>query len=193
MTAGISEALDTRDKDELIREADLALIGAKRINQQAAIYSQDMHASVDTSIAEDEHHTQTLANALALAVDAKDSYTRSHCQTVAQLSVVIAMELDIDRERLVRIRLAGLLHDVGKIGVPDSILQKPARLTARRVRADEGPFGARRGDRRGRRDACRGSLGATPSRADRRHRLPRRARRRRDPARVAHHPCRRRV
>jgi HD-GYP domain-containing protein (c-di-GMP phosphodiesterase class II) len=48
---------------------------------------------------------------------------------VAQLSVVIAMELDIDRERLVRIRLAGLLHDVGKIGVPDSILQKPAPLT----------------------------------------------------------------
>jgi diguanylate cyclase (GGDEF)-like protein/putative nucleotidyltransferase with HDIG domain len=129
VTAGISEALNTRDKDELIREADLALIGAKRINQQAAIYSPDMHASVETSIAEDEHHTQTLANALALAVDAKDSYTRSHCQTVAQLSVVIAMELDIDRERLVRIRLAGLLHDVGKIGVPDSILQKPAPLT----------------------------------------------------------------
>ena len=129
VTAGISEALNTREKDELIREADLALIGAKRINQQAAIYSPDMHASVEASIAEDEHHTQTLANALALAVDAKDSYTRSHCQTVAQLSVVIAMELDIDRERLVRIRLAGLLHDVGKIGVPDSILQKPAPLT----------------------------------------------------------------
>jgi diguanylate cyclase (GGDEF)-like protein/putative nucleotidyltransferase with HDIG domain len=129
VTAGISEALETRDKDELIREADLALIGAKRIGQQAAIYSQDMYVSADAAIAEDEHHTQTLANALALAVDAKDSYTRSHCQTVSRLSVMIAMELDIDRERLVRIRLAGLLHDVGKIGVPDSILQKPAALT----------------------------------------------------------------
>ena len=93
VTAGISEALDTRDKDELIREADLALITAKRINQQVAIYSQDMHANVDVAVAEDEHHTRTLANALALAVDAKDSYTRSHCQTVAQLCVVIATEL----------------------------------------------------------------------------------------------------
>jgi diguanylate cyclase (GGDEF)-like protein/putative nucleotidyltransferase with HDIG domain len=129
VTAGIAEALDTRDKDELIREADLALIGAKRINQQAAIYSEDMHTNVDAGIAEDEHHTRTLANALALAVDAKDSYTRSHCQTVSQLCVVIATELDIHREQLVRVRLAGLLHDVGKIGVPDSILNKPDVLT----------------------------------------------------------------
>jgi putative nucleotidyltransferase with HDIG domain len=84
---------------------------------------------VDAGIAEDEHHTRTLANALALAVDAKDSYTRSHCQTVSQLCVVIATELDIHREQLVRVRLAGLLHDVGKIGVPDSILNKPDVLT----------------------------------------------------------------
>ena len=163
VTAGISEALDTRDKDELIREADLALIGAKRINQQAAIYSPDMHASVETSIAEDEHHTQTLANALALAVDAKDSYTRSHCQTVAQLSVVIAMELE-HRSRAARTDPAGR-------PAPRRRQDRRARFDpaeagtahARRVRADEGPFGARRSDRRGRRYACRGSLGATPS------------------------------
>jgi diguanylate cyclase (GGDEF)-like protein/putative nucleotidyltransferase with HDIG domain len=129
VTGGISEALHSRDKDELIREADLALITAKRINQHSAIYSEDMHANVDAGIAEDEHHTRTLANALALAVDAKDSYTRSHCQTVSQLCVVIAMELNVHREQLVRIRLAGLLHDVGKIGVPDSILNKPTELT----------------------------------------------------------------
>jgi diguanylate cyclase (GGDEF)-like protein len=129
VTAGVSEALSTRDKDELIREADLALIGAKRISQAAAIYSEDLHPNRDTGISEDEHHTRTLANALALAVDAKDSQTRSHCQTVSQLCVVIAMELGFDRESLVRIRLAGLLHDVGKIGVPDAILTKPAALT----------------------------------------------------------------
>jgi diguanylate cyclase (GGDEF)-like protein/putative nucleotidyltransferase with HDIG domain len=129
VTAGIAEALGARDKEELIREADLALIGAKRINQQVAIYSDDLTAEAHTPVAEDEHHTQTLANALALAVDAKDSYTRSHCQTVSQLCVVIATQLGFDREQLPRLRLAGLLHDVGKIGVPDSILQKPSALT----------------------------------------------------------------
>jgi HD-GYP domain-containing protein (c-di-GMP phosphodiesterase class II) len=129
VTAGVAEALDVRDKEALIREADLALITAKRINQQVAVYSEDMDADVEVAIAEDEHHTQTLANALALAVDAKDAYTRSHCQTVSQLCVVIANELELDRERLGRLRLAGLLHDVGKIGIPDSILQKPGPLT----------------------------------------------------------------
>jgi diguanylate cyclase (GGDEF)-like protein/putative nucleotidyltransferase with HDIG domain len=129
VTAGIAEALDARDKDELIREADLALISAKRTGQQVAIYSEDMHAEPDVEIVEDERHTQTLANALALAVDAKDSYTRSHCQTVSQLCVVIATQLGLTREQLARLRLAGLLHDVGKIGIPDSILQKPGALT----------------------------------------------------------------
>ncbi|HEY5188371.1 MAG TPA: diguanylate cyclase, partial [Solirubrobacteraceae bacterium] len=129
VTAGISEALTSRGKDDVIREADLALITAKRINQQAAIYSMDLHANVDLASADDERHTRTLANALALAVDAKDSYTRSHCQTVSRLCVLIATELGADREQLIRIRLAGLLHDVGKIGVPDSILQKPDALT----------------------------------------------------------------
>jgi diguanylate cyclase (GGDEF)-like protein len=129
VTAGIADTLEVRDKHQLIREADLALITAKRINQQVAVYSEDMEADVDVATAEDEHHTQTLANALALAVDAKDAYTRSHCQTVSQLCVVIANDLQLEGERLGRLRLAGQLHDVGKIGIPDSILQKPGRLT----------------------------------------------------------------
>ena len=79
--------------------------------------------------AEDEHHSRTLASALARAVDAKDSYTRSHCQTVSQLCAAIAAELGFEGDRLARMRLAGLLHDVGKIGVPDAILNKPSGLT----------------------------------------------------------------
>jgi diguanylate cyclase (GGDEF)-like protein len=128
-TVGISEALVLRAKDEVIREADLALIGAKRIHQDVVIYGPDMAPGTDRGVEEDEHHTRTLASALARAVDAKDSYTRSHCQTVSQLCGLIGAELGLDTGRLTRLRLAGLLHDVGKIGVPDAILNKPARLT----------------------------------------------------------------
>jgi diguanylate cyclase (GGDEF)-like protein len=129
VTAGISEALELRAKDALVREADLALIGAKRVHQEVAIYGPDMEPGSRPGEAEDEHHSRTLASALARAVDAKDSYTRSHCQTVSQLCAAIATELGFEGDRLARMRLAGLLHDVGKIGVPDRILQKPGPLT----------------------------------------------------------------
>jgi putative nucleotidyltransferase with HDIG domain len=88
-----------------------------------------MEPAHDSAPAEDEHHSRTLASALARAVDAKDSYTRSHCQTVSQLCAVIATELGFDGDRLARMRLAGLLHDVGKIGVSDAVLNKPSSLT----------------------------------------------------------------
>jgi diguanylate cyclase (GGDEF)-like protein len=128
-TAGVAQALEPRSKDELIREADLALMNAKRFDQDVVIYTPEMEPFKEASAeVEDERHTRTLAKALALAVDTKDSYTRSHCQTVATLCAVIAAELGFEDGRLKRMRLAGLLHDVGKIGIPDSILKKPARL-----------------------------------------------------------------
>jgi HD-GYP domain-containing protein (c-di-GMP phosphodiesterase class II) len=63
-------------------------------------------------------------------VDAKDTYTRSHSQTVAALCALIETELGFAPEEVDRIRLTGLLHDVGKIGIPDAILNKPAKLDA---------------------------------------------------------------
>jgi diguanylate cyclase (GGDEF)-like protein len=126
-TAGVAEALTLRSRDELFREADLALIAAKRLGQAHAIFTSEMHAVSPADA--DEHHTRMLATALARAVDAKDSYTRSHCQTVSQLTALVGAELGLPEERIARLRLAGLLHDVGKIGVPDAILNKPARLT----------------------------------------------------------------
>jgi diguanylate cyclase (GGDEF)-like protein len=125
VTAGIAEATQLRVRDDVLREAGLALAGAKRLGQAAAVYGPDL----ELPEREHEHDDRTLASALALAVDAKDSYTRSHCQTVSQLCATIASGLGLDGERVGRIRLAGLLHDVGKIGVPDAILNKPTALT----------------------------------------------------------------
>jgi diguanylate cyclase (GGDEF)-like protein len=129
VSAGIVDATEYRHRDALVREADLALLAAKRSEQAVVIYSAELDGESQAGARSGRAHTGTLANALALAVDAKDSYTRSHCQTVSQLCALVAAELDLSPERIARMRLAGLLHDVGKIGVPDAILNKPGRLT----------------------------------------------------------------
>jgi len=129
-TTGVAELRAGEDKHGLIRRADLALLAAKRTHREVLVYSADMESMAGTDLPPDERHLSTLATALARAVDAKDSYTRSHCETVAELCVLIAGELGLDTERVARIRIAGLLHDVGKIGISDAILQKPAALTA---------------------------------------------------------------
>jgi putative nucleotidyltransferase with HDIG domain len=66
---------------------------------------------------------------LAAAIDAKDPYTRGHSERVAVYSVAIARELGLDAKALERVQIAALLHDVGKIGIEDAVLRKPARLT----------------------------------------------------------------
>jgi diguanylate cyclase (GGDEF)-like protein/putative nucleotidyltransferase with HDIG domain len=128
-TTGIAEREAGEDKHALIRRADLALLAAKRTHREVLVYSADMELIAGMDVRPDERHLSTLATALARAVDAKDSYTRSHCETVAELCVLMAGELGLDADRVSRIRLAGLLHDVGKIGISDAILQKPAPLT----------------------------------------------------------------
>jgi HD domain len=67
--------------------------------------------------------------ALVGAVEAKDVYTRGHTQRVSDLSVRIGKELKLPRERLRVLAQAAMLHDIGKIGVPDSILNKTGPLT----------------------------------------------------------------
>jgi putative nucleotidyltransferase with HDIG domain len=115
-------------KEELARRADLAMIEAKRLQQKALLYSPLFEIAVAEEPTE-SHHVRILANALARAVDTKDAYTHSHCETVAELCALLAVELGFEQEHVLKVRLAGLLHDVGKIGVPDTILQKPGRLT----------------------------------------------------------------
>ena len=68
---------------------------------------------------------QTLAN----AIDAKDKYTNGHSTRVSEYAVLLAKELGWKNEELDNLRYAALLHDIGKIGIPDSILNKPSRLT----------------------------------------------------------------
>jgi putative nucleotidyltransferase with HDIG domain len=66
---------------------------------------------------------------LAAAIDEKDPYTRGHSGRVAKYSMLIGQELGLSSEELDKLRIAALLHDVGKIGVEDRVLKKPGSLT----------------------------------------------------------------
>ena len=66
---------------------------------------------------------------LAAAIDGKDPYTRGHSERVSRFSVAIAQRLGLDDDEVEKIRISALLHDVGKIGIDDKILKKPAALT----------------------------------------------------------------
>ena len=66
---------------------------------------------------------------LVIAVDTKDRYTKRHSEDVARYAVFLAQRLGLDEEMQRTIQLAGLLHDIGKIGIPDVILRKPSKLT----------------------------------------------------------------
>ncbi len=66
---------------------------------------------------------------LATALEARDEYTRGHSQRVCDLSVLIGMKLGLLPDALEELRIGTILHDIGKIGVPDHILNKPGRLT----------------------------------------------------------------
>jgi diguanylate cyclase (GGDEF)-like protein/putative nucleotidyltransferase with HDIG domain len=66
---------------------------------------------------------------LVFAIDTKDRYTKRHCEEVGRYGASLAEMLGLEPEFVEAVRRAGLLHDVGKIGIPDAILRKPSRLT----------------------------------------------------------------
>src|SRR5207249_4213357 len=94
------------------------------IANESAIYLENL------LLFEDVHGLMMgLLHSLTSAVDAKDSYTCGHSERVALLSRHLAKAAGLSDREVERIYMAGLLHDVGKIGVPESVLQKPGKLT----------------------------------------------------------------
>lgn len=73
--------------------------------------------------------SKQMVNALAKTIDAKDKYTNGHSSRVAQYSIMIAKRMGYTGNKLEQLEFAALLHDIGKIGVPREIINKPSRLT----------------------------------------------------------------
>lgn len=79
---------------------------------------------------DDLESAQSVIVSLALTVEARDPYTEGHCQRLAAYAMALGRTLGLATDDIAALERGGYLHDVGKIGVPDSILLKPTRLTA---------------------------------------------------------------
>ena len=119
---GYCEKSDKFDQLLLLIESGIKSIAQmkeiKQINKELADTYEKLEAAYMESI-ETLRHT----------VDAKDPYTRGHSDRVAEFSVLIGKRLGLSEQDLRTLRIGGLFHDIGKIGVPDSILQKESKLT----------------------------------------------------------------
>ena len=98
----------------------------------------ELHARI-RSLLKLKQYTDELENAetvlfsLALSIEARDPYTRGHCERLAQMSSRLGMRLELPDEDIKALRWAGIVHDVGKVAVPDSILLKPGPLTPEEI------------------------------------------------------------
>jgi diguanylate cyclase (GGDEF)-like protein len=122
-----------RERDSLIRLADGALYWAKEHgkNRVRAARSDFVELSEFRRAARgaDRAARFRAAAALARAVDSRDAYSGSHSARVAEVSATIAAQLGLTADEIELTRLAGSLHDLGKLAIPEEILQKPSALT----------------------------------------------------------------
>jgi putative nucleotidyltransferase with HDIG domain len=111
-----------------------------RVTREQNFKLQDMNRNLEEKVRERtkqlarKHHELRTAyvqtvGALAEAVDAKDAYTRGHSERVGVYASKIAREMGFTKEFIERVYIAGLLHDVGKIGIRDAVITKPDKLT----------------------------------------------------------------
>ena len=126
---------DCATEEELMRYADQAMYLAKNLGRNQVVgYGEESGVSSLAKNPEKVHLLVQNANkatieALAAAIDARDTYTHGHSHRVADYARVIASELEVEPVDLESLHLGALLHDVGKIGISDTLLRKPGKLT----------------------------------------------------------------
>jgi diguanylate cyclase (GGDEF)-like protein/putative nucleotidyltransferase with HDIG domain len=113
----------------LLRAANQAVAAAKDLGgDRTVIYSDEVARALDEGTQAGTELQLATVIALAEALDIRDTGTGQHSHTVARYAELMARELGLEEERVERVRLAGVLHDIGKIGISDRVLTKPGPL-----------------------------------------------------------------
>ncbi len=107
----------------------LLAVAARTLDEARASGGDVTRVASDRADEPDYVRTFDVLQGLIIAVDTKDHYTRRHSEDVARYAEFLAGGLEVDRDTRRALRSAGLLHDVGKIGIPDVVLRKPGPLT----------------------------------------------------------------
>src|SRR4051794_15921427 len=133
ISAGVCDVADATDAEQLTRFADGALYWSKEHgrNRVSRYDPETIHELSAVERIGQLQRSQALTGirALARAIDARDPSTREHSERVAKLTARLAEARCWPADRVALLHEAALVHDVGKIGIPDAILLKPARLT----------------------------------------------------------------
>ena len=115
-------ALTATIGDRQLDDRQLALLAGLAHQAKLAIESAEHYESLERTF------VSTVA-ALANALEANDEYTSSHARWITDMSLLVGKELSLDRDAMKRLEFGALFHDIGKIGIPSEILQKPGPLT----------------------------------------------------------------
>jgi diguanylate cyclase (GGDEF)-like protein len=130
LSMGLSEYPHlSSSKDDLISQADMALYHAKNLGKDKIHFYQDVLSYIRKGISSDHQQLIGIFKALLSTISVKDKYTLAHCERVSSYVVIIGELLNLSEREITILQYAGLLHDIGKIELPKSVLNKREPLT----------------------------------------------------------------
>ncbi|TET77171.1 MAG: HD domain-containing protein [Candidatus Cloacimonadota bacterium] len=124
------ELRKARDELEIrVKERTAELVYINKQMEREITDRKHVEDELKQSLETEQNILEGIVKAMAIVVEARDPYTAGHQQRVAELACALAKEMNLSEKQIEGIRIAGLLHDIGKINIPSEILSKPGRLT----------------------------------------------------------------
>lgn len=128
---GISTIISSEDYDfwDDMALSSFASVLTKRHAQIGINFEEELVNKFQNEEIISQNHLLEVVTSLAGAIDAKDEYTKGHSTSVSRYAVALARSMNLPEKEVERIKLGSLLHDIGKIGIPENVLKKPTKLS----------------------------------------------------------------